>query len=55
MSKFGIIALIEKGYTALSYGFMLLYMLPIITVGVYKILKKDPILRTEKEPELVET
>ena len=47
--------LIEKGYTALSYGFMLLYMLPIITVGVYKILKKDPILRTEKEPELVET
>lgn len=54
MSKFGIIALIEKGYTALSYGFMLLYMLPIITVSVYKILKKDPILRTEKEPELVE-
>lgn len=54
MSKFGIIALIEKGYTALSYGFMLLYMLPIITVGVYKILKKDPILRVEKEPELVE-
>lgn len=54
MSKFGIIALIEKGYTALSYGFMLLYMLPIITVGVYKILKKDPILRAEKEPELVE-
>lgn len=54
MSKFGIIALIEKGYTALSYGFMLLYMLPIITVGVYKILKKDPILRTEREPELVE-
>ena len=50
MSKFGIIALIEKGYTALSYGFML----PIITVGVYKILKKDPILRAEKEPELVE-
>lgn len=50
MSKFGIIALIEKGYTALSYGFML----PIITVGVYKILKKDPILRAEKEPERVE-
>ena len=50
MSKFGIIALIEKGYTALSYGFML----PIITVGVYKILKKDPNLRAEKEPELVE-
>lgn len=54
---FGVVmgwTLIEKGYTALSYGFMLLYMLPIITVGVYKILKKDPILRTEREPELVE-
>lgn len=43
MAKFGIIDLIEKGYTALSYIFMILYLLPILTIGVYKILKKEPI------------
>lgn len=53
MAKFGIIALIEKGYTALSYGFMILYMLPILTVGIYKVLKKDPILKQEEKPEFV--
>ncbi len=42
-SKFGIISLIEKGYSALSYVFMFLYLLPILTIGIYKILKKDPI------------
>ena len=46
MSKFGIIALIEKGYTAISYAFMVLYLVPILTIGVYKILKKEPILKT---------
>ena len=45
MSKFGIIALIEKGYTAISYAFMVLYLVPILTIGVYKILKKEPILK----------
>lgn len=53
MAKFGIIALIEKGYTVLSYGFMLMYMLPILTVGVYKILKKDPILKNAGGSEMV--
>lgn len=43
MSKFGIIALIENGYTALSYAFMIVYLLPVLTIGVYKILKKEPI------------
>ena len=46
MSKFGIIALIEKGYTAISYAFMVLYLVPILTIGVYKILKKELILKT---------
>ena len=45
MSKFGIIALIEKGYTAISYAFMVLYLAPILTIGVYKILKKEPIFK----------
>lgn len=45
MSKFGIIVLIEKGYALLSYAFMVLYLLPILTIGVYKILKKSQLRR----------
>jgi uncharacterized membrane protein YkvI len=43
LSKYGITDLIDVGYTYLSYAFIILYMLPIITVGVYKILKKEPL------------
>ena len=35
LSKFGIIDLIEKGYSLLSYGFMILYLLPILTIGLH--------------------
>lgn len=45
LSKFGIIDLIDKGYTTLSYAFMILYMFPIMTIGVYKILKKEPLFK----------
>ena len=55
MSKFGIIALIEKGYTAISYAFMVLYLVPILTIGVYKILKKEPILKVEGVPAVEES
>lgn len=48
LSRFGIIDLIEKGYTFLSYAFMVLYLFPIITIGVFKILKKEPIRKKEK-------
>ena len=40
LSKFGIIDLIEKGYSLLSYGFMILYLLPILTIGLYKVLEE---------------
>lgn len=38
-SKFGIIDLIAKGYEAMSYGTMIVYALPLLTVGIYKIVK----------------
>ena len=40
LSSVGIIDLISKGYNACAYGFLLIYLLPLITVGVYKICKK---------------
>ncbi len=39
ISAFGLINLIAKGYGAASWGFLLVYMLPLATFGVYKIIK----------------
>ena len=38
ISSFGLINLIAKGYGALSWGFLLVYLLPLVTIGTYKIL-----------------
>lgn len=35
--NFGIIVLISNGYTALSYGFILIFLIPVVTLGVRKI------------------
>lgn len=39
LSKIGIIDLISKGYNAMSYALMLVYMLPMLTLGLYTIVK----------------
>ncbi len=39
LSRIGIVTLIEKGYSLLSYGFILFYLLPTLFVGGYKIIK----------------
>jgi len=38
-TKFGIIELIAKGYGALAIGFMIVFVLPVLTIGVFKIFK----------------
>ena len=37
LAKFGIIDLIAKGYTILSYGFIIVYVIPILTIGLYRV------------------
>lgn len=44
-STFGLIALIEKGYGALSWGFLLVFIIPLFTIGVFKIIRKSPARR----------
>ena len=39
LSKVGIIDLIATAYNALSYVFLAIYVLPLFTVGIYKICK----------------
>ncbi len=40
LSRFGIIDLIAKGYGLISWGIFFIYFVPLMTVGVYKIIKK---------------
>lgn len=39
LSRIGVVTLIEQGYTLLSYGFILFYLLPTLLIGGYKIIK----------------
>jgi uncharacterized membrane protein YkvI len=37
LSQVGIIALVAKGYGLLAWGFLLVYIVPVFTIGIYKI------------------
>ena len=39
LSRVGVVDLIGAGYTYLSYGFILFYLLPTLIIGGYKIIK----------------
>lgn len=39
VAQFGLIAIIAKGYSAMNWCFMLVYAVPMVTLGVYKIYK----------------
>lgn len=37
IAQFGLLSLISQGYGTISWGFLLIYVLPILTLGIYKI------------------
>ncbi len=39
LSRIGVVTLIEKGYSLLSYGFIIFYLLPTLIIGGYKIIR----------------
>ena len=39
LSRLGIIALVAKGYTLMAYGFLALFALPLLTYGVWRIVR----------------
>ncbi len=43
LSRVGVITLIEKGYSLLSYGFIIFFLIPTLFVGGYKIIKHKDI------------
>lgn len=35
--RFGIVALVAKGYGTITYGFLIIYVLPVLTIGTWRI------------------
>ncbi len=46
LSKAGIIDLVAKGYTALAWGFIIIFTIPTLTLGLLQIVRNDAELRT---------
>ncbi|HXV86711.1 MAG TPA: hypothetical protein VD793_08440, partial [Gemmatimonadales bacterium] len=42
LARFGIIDLIARGYGTVAWGFLLLFVLPVLTIGLYRILAPPP-------------
>ena len=42
LSLIGITDLIAKGYGTLAWGFLVVYVIPLVTVGVFKLSSKRP-------------
>jgi len=40
LAKFGIIALVARGYGLISWGIFVIYFVPLLTVGLYKIVRQ---------------
>ena len=40
LARFGIIALVARGYGMISWGIFVIYFLPLVTVGLYKIIRR---------------
>jgi uncharacterized membrane protein YkvI len=41
IAQFGLIGLIAKGYGTITWGFFIFYVVPVLTLGIWKIYKKD--------------
>ena len=39
VAQFGLVAIIAQGYNAMNWVFMLIFALPMVTLGIYKIAK----------------
>jgi len=40
--RFGLVALIARGYRALAWMFLIVYVLPLLSVGVWRLLRAAP-------------
>lgn len=43
IAQFGLIGLIAQGYGTITWGFLLFYVIPVVTIGIYKIVKVNSV------------
>lgn len=48
IAQFGLIGLIAKGYGTITWGFFAFYIVPVLTIGIWKIKQKDNGLENRK-------
>ena len=51
LANLGVVTLIAEGYGTLAWGFMAVYALPLLTIGVYKIVLQERVLRESASQE----
>ena len=39
LASYGITALVAKGYGSVAWGYLIVYLVPLLTIGVYKIFR----------------
>lgn len=50
-AQVGIIALVAQGYTTMAYGFLVLFALPLLTIGLYRVIAgRRTTARSQPEP-----
>jgi uncharacterized membrane protein YkvI len=52
ISTFGFINLIAKGYGTISWGFLFVFVIPVISVGVYKIISRQNSRKLKNKKEI---
>jgi uncharacterized membrane protein YkvI len=48
IAQFGLLGLIAKGYGTITWGFMAFYVIPVLTLGIYKIIRHDKVTSSAK-------
>ena len=51
LGQFGIIDLIAKGYGTIAWGFLIVFIIPIMTIGIYKIysFRRSPAINAQEK------
>jgi uncharacterized membrane protein YkvI len=49
IAQFGLLGLIAQGYGTITWGFFIFYVVPVVTLGVYKVKQKDAKLGLNKK------
>ncbi|MCR3955715.1 MAG: hypothetical protein NUK57_05410 [Gudongella sp.] len=44
IAQFGLIGLIAQGYGTITWGFLVFYVIPVVTIGIYKIMKVNSVV-----------